>query len=528
MKSTVNKILLLGAALFCASQTVEATNSPLTFPDGVSAMRVNSDRALSNAPATEPVCAGAFAENNSRFFDLLCTGRCDLFNRVLNLTMTPADKVPSFVKVGSVTGEGNAMKDAVVYAEPTPMGTIEVPTGRNGWVKVELKDQLGAFGSYKDHILLQLRKQGSDQSVNLYNAGESNKHTVEYIEAEEGDVVELVPILSATAIDTDGAHTPVTPNNEVDLNAFGGGESLQEFNFTSVYRVDVDFVQRDMSGVARWVENVVFTAEEGAVTPDKDWQFAIGPMKNTNGKAVVFSSHEGQSSYSYDGIKWLKCTEWNENGLFAYGGGRWCNVNAGISKICTISEDSWQPITTPASFSAVSLSYGNGTFMAINGNGIYTLKDDSNNWQGPIAGSPSSLRAFLCYGNDRWIVVDIPNGENVSCYFSTDNGENWNTLDDNLKTIMGGIDRPSIWSCYTRGYFYGVKRIAGVGSDGCFLIRSSDGNNWAKVKKISSDSIYDVFYYHENRFYLISDDGIITVGLFDPADEGPEAATTNP
>lgn len=545
MKSTVNRILLLGAALFCVSQTAEAADkSPLTFPDGVSAIRVSDEsRPLSNAPAVDPVCAGSINEAKPRYFDLLCTGRCDLIDRVLNLTMTPADKVPSFVKGGTVL-DGDAVKNIIVYAEPAPMGTIEVPAGRNGWVKVELKDQRGAFESYKDHILLQVRKQGSDQSVNLYNAGESNNHTVEYIEAEEGDVVELVPILSAAAIGTGGTHTPVTPNNEVDLTAFGGGESLQEFNFTSVYRVDVDFVQRDTSGVARWMEKVELGqgrdeiySVNNSYHSHGDWTFGVGPTNDTDGESVIFAGRYTYNAghyegfYSFDGVNWsyysgsILSSGMSSGCLLIYGGDRWCALTVNTFSTYEVTAGFERTVNVNVDFSATALAYSNAMFMAVSENGIYTLKDGSNDWQGPIAGSPSASKAFLCYGNDRWILGKSDEGS-VSGYFSIDNGESWKTLDDSLKAVSAGGNISSSCS-YAQGEFYSVVNGSG------YLIKSTDGNNWTKVGKVEGLNCEVNVIHYQNRLYLINlDDGnrkeFITVGLFDPADEGPEAATTNP
>lgn len=179
-----------------------------------------------------PLNAGA------RYFDLACSGDCDLNDVSRHLSITGGD-MPRVVEISADTGN-------VIFSHPQPMGIIETPKGHTASVSVVLEDispkdfsdgrkflALGIRergGEYK-HILYMPYKEGTDTSGSA-----SRNNTSADFTADWKSVWELVPLISKTNMLDDG-YNAAEPGTPVTEHSVAG--AADKFDFGTVFRVKI-------------------------------------------------------------------------------------------------------------------------------------------------------------------------------------------------------------------------------------------------------------------------------------------------
>ena len=138
-----------------------------------------------------------------------------------------------------------------------------------------------------------------------------------------------------------------------------------------------------------------------------------------NGKFIAVVEFGNIAAYSNDGIIWrttiLPNDAWIHN--ICYGNGKFIEIphainnydaegymNSSCSNKTAYSEDGiiWQTTTLPTSMFWISLCYGNGKFIAINGTNIAVYSNDGINWKVTILPDLPIKEYWrsICYGDD--------------------------------------------------------------------------------------------------------------------------------
>lgn len=473
----------------------------------------NSDL-MANFPTDVPTLQAGTLKYDSHLYDLICTGNCNLVKKdnmppdVLHM-----DKVPSFVEVckeGTDVGQ-------IVFTEPKPMGTVSLPSGHDAYVTISLQkirsafEQTNAGKEAVKYVALGVRVQGIKHYTSVLrvpldaddaNAAAKNVPSVCF-HMGTGNVVELVPLLSATDMSGDDGYTVVEPGAVANRWAFLSGTNPTAFNFDSVFRANVECLETvstlwEYQWGGEFAHSIhTFECINGAffsgITGGSAYPFLLLAENQTKwittnsplytwfvfhskllGKYVGIT-REGNICESDSGDQWEDATEIGAIPLDA-GKEIRCMADLGEKVIVStkdgylysLSKDAvtWIQLNenltnlyNAASNSDVAhLRYGNEVLIATTENGWISIGDKTGgNWSSPIqladvGGNVFGSIADIAFGNEEFWVVN-PDG---ALLVSTDKGKNWHKNGEIDITNIGGLT-------YGYGAFYVMNIITETG-----------------------------------------------------------------
>jgi BNR repeat domain protein len=156
-----------------------------------------------------------------------------------------------------------------------------------------------------------------------------------------------------------------------------------------------------------------------------------------------------------------------------YGNGTFVAVGVGGTILTSPDGVNWTQRTSGTSNNLFGVAYGNGTFVAVRSNGAILTSPDGVNWTGRTA--PTSDRLFgVTYGNGTFVAV----GSRGTILTSPD-GVNWTV--------------PALGGNPLHGVTYGNGTFVAVGGGGTILT-SPDGVRWTARDSGMSNNLYGVAY----------------------------------
>jgi uncharacterized repeat protein (TIGR02543 family) len=252
-----------------------------------------------------------------------------------------------------------------------------------------------------------------------------------------------------------------------------------------------------------------------------------------NDKFVVVG-YAGKASYSSDGIEWTSLTPGTDTGIKFGIGWAW-SVTYGNDKFVVVGFDGkasyssdgieWTSLTPGTdtgikfgsciSMSCVarSVTYGNGMFVAVGGDGKASYSSDGIEWTSLTPGTDTGIKFGIDspaysvrYGNDKFVVV----GRDGKASYSSD-GIEWTSLTPGIDT---GI---KFGTSNAFSVTYGNDKFVAVGRDGKASY-SYDGIEWTSLPagddtgiKFGSDTTDNSFAYSvtygNDRFVVVGDKG---------------------
>lgn len=197
--------------------------------------------------------------------------------------------------------------------------------------------------------------------------------------------------------------------------------------------------------------------------------------------AVIFMFSVASSGFSDPLDSWTArtaCTSDNLKGI-AYGNGVFVAVGGSREDggIICISEDgqSW----TEASDSPIEEAYlnavvfGNNIFVAVGDGGAIFTSSDGDEWTKRTSNTNYSLSG-VTFGNGKFIAVGYGHGAMI---LTSTNGIAWT----NVYPESCNLFDPCEWM-FTVGYGGGKFFAAGWSGSNTYVLTSSDGNSWSKLK----------------------------------------------
>lgn len=426
-------------------------------------------------------------DTSTRCFDLLCFGKCTSGNS-LKLNIQSTEEIPNLITK-------NADGD-IVFQEPRPMCTIRAPKGHNVWVNIELH-QITTKAS--DYICLGIRKRGEDDYYDVLYTGNLSR----YVDLQEDDVVELVPLISSSKLPT---YTSVKAGDSAKII----GEST--YDFGSVYRLNVT-----LNNSRSITQSCDLRKINSSFTWNSDGTIGVGSLLCEDEKLrqnqLLMININGQLARSPDGTHWFdigsvrkgsesatKNNNWYVHPIF--GNGIWCIINWNSSLGIRRSIDygkTWSD--TVAKIGARNLNFGNGVFMVVTDAGFVYTSTDAECWtQIGIIPHPGDAK-ILIYGNSKWIF-----GDSIGhLYCSKDGCGTWEELASNLSEKIEGN---AFGGCYADGYFHIAHNKTGT-------LKSLDGSTWEAELTFNTEFV-NVTYF-KNKLYAFCLDGTnYTAEFFNP------------
>lgn len=425
----------------------------------------------------------------SRYFDISCSGSCKLgsINQKLKLDFCSSDKIPDFF---TKNNEGK-----IVFAESKAMTTITSPKGHDVWLKIDLVKINGQFSNAEKHVCLGIKKRSEDEYYDILHM--SNKSR--YVDAMDGDPVELVPLLSST--DISSKLTLATPTEEVVPANFGiSGDS---FDFGSVYRVNIE-----VQG-GQWITETCKLTDISAEWSDMQ-SVNVGTVNGKDNRLLAVSS-SGTLIHSANGVNWINLPTKLppiDTTRIAYGNGIWCIINGVVNdnsdfhnpvdyrvRYSTDGGVTWishSSISDIPQYGTRAFAFDNGIFMMGDTNGKIHTSRDAILWRNlEQSATQRTIGCFLTYGNHTWIVG---NGDGQSTAHKSKDGVNWTPITLNLLSISSAR-----WTgaCFANGYFYAIS------TDGV-VAKSLDGEKWEEVIRFE-EGASNIIYY-KNKLHVFSED----------------------
>lgn len=212
MSKMIKRTVLCGATSICIFTAASGT-----VKQPASAEISGLEAELSSFPDTGILEKGVL-EKKERHFDLFCSGKYS--NEASpDLIIEGFDVIPNPVKPN---------KDGkLVVANPQSMGTIRLPEGHSGWVRIVLKNVSNTSNNY---LCLGITRRGQKEgNWQLFGTGESSE---KYIGMTDKDVLEFFPLISSTELIN--GYTAVKEGQLVP----GSADML---DFSSTYRVQAAY-----------------------------------------------------------------------------------------------------------------------------------------------------------------------------------------------------------------------------------------------------------------------------------------------
>jgi hypothetical protein len=159
-----------------------------------------------------------------------------------------------------------------------------------------------------------------------------------------------------------------------------------------------------------------------------------------------------------------------------YGNGVYVAVGGTNSAASSTNGSTWtgRSIPTLGSGTYSAVVYGNGTFVAIStGNLVTAVSSNGNSWTAGGNLPTSTTWSSIAYGNGRFVAIES-GGRNVA--ISTDKGTSW-------VAATPGLPSSQTWNKVS----YGQGLFLAVSSGGSVAATSPDGINWT-VRALSSSS----------------------------------------
>lgn len=457
---------------------------------------------MTNFPADVPVLQAGTLEYDAHLYDLICTGNCNLVKKdnmppdVLHM-----DKVPSFVEVCK---EGENIGE-IVFTEPKPMGTVSLPAGHDAYVTISLQKVRSAFEQTNagkeavKYVALGVRVQGINHYTSVLrmpldaddaNAADKNVPSVCF-HMGTGNVVELVPLLSATDMSGDDGYTVVEPGAVANRWAFLNDTNPMAFNFDSVFRAEVvcsDTVSVDTTNWEdlKWglgpiyasysffyTNGIFWGIQQGflGISDHATWEIIIEHdfpanriIYSTSHKKYIAISSVGECYVSEDGKFWnsgeissipvvqetIRCAV-DLGGkiiVMSIKGNLWMLENSKTTwdsygqKLADLAFVSQPPDPIYDHLRYVNhLSYGAGVLIAATSNGYISISEDGgNNWSYPEEKlknlnkeNNDNYVTALAFGEGKFLAVDY---HSCATLASTDGGKTWHD-DDNINIGTG-------------------------------------------------------------------------------------------
>lgn len=212
----------------------------------------------------------------------------------------------------------------------------------------------------------------------------------------------------------------------------------------------------------------------------------ISALGYGNGRFIALSGVNRMTST--DLVNWSITTTPNSHSGVAFGNGLLVSVGQGITSsngFVYVSMDGsrWLAQTTPTTVFLNDVTYAQGKFVAVGGNGTIITSTNGVNWANRTVGSTSEQLRGVTHGNGAFVAV----GTGSTVRYSTD-GENW---------IAAGSGASLKSVTFAKGLF------VAVGDNGA--IRTSvNGTNW--TSRSTSPSTFEFLYavkYAGDRFVAV-------------------------
>ena len=277
----------------------------------------------------------------------------------------------------------------------------------------------------------------------------------------------------------------VGQNVNITINSIIGSNRI----YTIITATDTTFtINLSKLFVAVTTNNVMYS-RDGEV-----WTYASQPSNGSwstvtygNGKFVAFagSVYTNKVSYSYDGDVWYTSTVYGLYSSVIYEN----NIFIAVGYIAVFSTDGI--LWTPASNSYYgilwkSVTYGNGTFVAVGTDNAMYSTDGGKNWLIADPPPPSGTWISVTYGdNNRYVAV------------SSEGYIMQRSIDDSTWHLL--ISQPTgIWQCVT----YGNGMYVCAELNGNFIY-SQYGTSWSQISIPSTDINWNSVTYGNGKFVAI-------------------------
>lgn len=219
-----------------------------------------------------------------------------------------------------------------------------------------------------------------------------------------------------------------------------------------------------------------------------------------NSKAIIASNATYPVLYSEDGVSW---TQSNYTPFVDYSDSVFANdkfvllasYSPGLLTVANSSDGiNWTEHNTITSSNDVwtSITYGNGNFLAISGDGYSAVSEDGINWSQSLISSSSAPWKDVVYGGDKFVAITGDADTNVFAYST--NGINW---------TQGSLPSSRTWKslAYGDGKFVIASAMSGL-TQTSHVAYSSDGINWTEYQ-LEWFANWNSLNYLNNAFILI-------------------------
>jgi photosystem II stability/assembly factor-like uncharacterized protein len=242
---------------------------------------------------------------------------------------------------------------------------------------------------------------------------------------------------------------------------------------------------------------IIYSKEEGepwAAGSDVPYYKGICDIASDGNGKVVVVSVEGGTAYSTDGGKtWSEGRHWSidSSSIFriAYGGGKFVVVPC-LSSALAYSSDggkTWETngnIGLSLPIPVLSITYGNGNFVAVNHLGKTAYSPDGKNWtpggNTGLSSTENTAHVEMTYGNGNFVAV---NSKGKAAY-SKDGGETWTAVED---TTFGSTD--------IRDIAYGGGMFVIVGDTGKAAYSEDGGETWTAANlNLEAVNVFGIAY----------------------------------
>lgn len=170
--------------------------------------------------------------STTKFFDLLCGGKCDTSSTSVSFTVDGAERVPEVVSKNT--------SGAIVIAPPQQVATIRPPKGHTMKATITLSTVNPAQPKVANFLCIGVKKQSATDYTRLYKSTVSSKYLLSttITGITETDPLEIATQFSKVDLST-GTYSDGTGTVITKLPDTLGVPSSGAFDFSSVYRISI-------------------------------------------------------------------------------------------------------------------------------------------------------------------------------------------------------------------------------------------------------------------------------------------------
>ncbi len=290
--------------------------------------------------------------------------------------------------------------------------------------------------------------------------------------------------LESSIVDTSGAWLTASAPEPNQWYSVTYGDD----KFVAVAQNGTNQVMYSTDGISSWTAAAAPEANDWRSVTYGETSSATGGISIGTGLFVAVSTvGTYRVMYSTNGSTWLSATAVQNNEWISvtYGNGRFVAIaqNGTGGDLVMYSTDgiNWVGKTPPEANSWTSVTYGGGTFVAVSQNGTHRVMYSTNNgfsWDTASAANDNWWQS-VTYGNGKFVAVSLDGDKQVM--YSTD-GISW--------TEASASDY-SYWYSVT----YGDGKFVATASGGeNRVMYSTDGINWTSTSATDVNNWYAVTY----------------------------------